>query len=668
MMIARGNSFSGHERHCVFLNTGDERFADISAAAKLDFLDDGRAVAETDWDHDGDIDFWIANRTAPRLRLLRNDVSTDSRSLMLLLQGTLCNRDAIGARVAVQLASGEGSRRAIATVRAGNGFLTQSTKWLHFGVNPEERVVAVQVRWPGNDTWETVSGVTPGDRSLIVQGFGEARRHGALRHGLTLTPGPLETLPSSDQTRVVFSEPVTMPPLSFEGVDSHQTTFSVHEGARATLLNIWASWCRPCIKELQEFANHRQAIDDAGVRIVSISVDGVESVSAAGRESERTKAREIADAIGTGADWGFATDDFLSAVSALKSRLLYKERPLPVPSSLLLDQKGQLIALYTGPITVSRLLADVRLADATSDQLDAEAFPAPGQFVFRSSGVNTLAIVDAYLEAGYLEDAQQELVDVVSRWDTVEEPSLSEPARKARSEVYGRLAKVESRLGNEEKAVEAWQHGLRFDPASTSLRLGLASSLGREARYAEVARELEQVIKLAPDRPDTYVAVGALWLQLERHSEAVLAFQKGVDIDPSGSIPRFALASALRESGDTAAAVEQYQVLLQAEDKAWVARAANNLAWIKATDSNAQFRNGAEAVRLAVMACQLTKNQNPKYVGTLAAAYAEAGQFKQAIAASARAMKLDAADDVLVQSLQERAKLYRAGSPYHATD
>ena len=79
-MLNTGRSFSGRERHCVFLNTGDDegeiaRFANVSAVTGLDLPDDGRAVAVVDWDHDGDLDLWISNRNAPRLRLLRTDTS-----------------------------------------------------------------------------------------------------------------------------------------------------------------------------------------------------------------------------------------------------------------------------------------------------------------------------------------------------------------------------------------------------------------------------------------------------------------------------------------------------------------------------------------------------------------------------------------------------------------
>ncbi len=106
-MLREGRSFSGNERHCAFLNTGgsvaaDGRFATVSALTGFDFPDDGRGLVTTDWDHDGDLDVWISNRTAPRLRFLRNDLPSGTGAFVALsLQGdgVTTNRDAIGARV-----------------------------------------------------------------------------------------------------------------------------------------------------------------------------------------------------------------------------------------------------------------------------------------------------------------------------------------------------------------------------------------------------------------------------------------------------------------------------------------------------------------------------------------------------------------------------------------
>ena len=149
-----GRSFSGRERNCCFLNTGQNRFATVSAVTGLNFADDGRCIGVTDWDQDGDLDFWTSNRTGPRLRLMRNDTPTENSSVAFRLigNGTTTNRDAIGARVELVLTDTNdptASIKRVHTVRAGEGFLSQSSKWVHFGVPDGEKIDHVTVHWPG---------------------------------------------------------------------------------------------------------------------------------------------------------------------------------------------------------------------------------------------------------------------------------------------------------------------------------------------------------------------------------------------------------------------------------------------------------------------------------------------------------------------------------------
>ena len=174
-LVSSGHSWSGRERNVCFLNTAGPRFANVSATSGLDFRDDGRAAASVDWDADGDLDLWLSNRSAPRLRFLRNDAPGGGRSVSLRLagNGTSANRDAIGARVELVDAE-EGGPPLVRTLRAGEGFLTQSTKWLHFGVGDAQGPFEARVRWP-DGVAETFSDLAPGSHLVLEQGTGRAR-------------------------------------------------------------------------------------------------------------------------------------------------------------------------------------------------------------------------------------------------------------------------------------------------------------------------------------------------------------------------------------------------------------------------------------------------------------------------------------------------------------
>ncbi len=169
--LLRGEPFSGHERNCVFLNTGGERWATVSHVSGFDFDDDARGIAATDWDGDGDVDFWVSNRTAPAVRYLRNDCPRSGRYLTLRLTQDSGNRDAIGARVEVKLAASPVPL--VREVRAGDSFLAQSSRTLHFGLGSKATIAAVTVRWPGGGT-ETFTGIMANSRVHLRKGSGKA--------------------------------------------------------------------------------------------------------------------------------------------------------------------------------------------------------------------------------------------------------------------------------------------------------------------------------------------------------------------------------------------------------------------------------------------------------------------------------------------------------------
>ena len=95
----------------------------------------------------------------------------------------------------------------------------------------------------------------------------------------------------------------------------------------------------------------------------------------------------------------------------------------------------------------------------------------------------------------------------------------------------------------------------------------------------------------------------------------------------------------------------------------------NDLAWLLATCPQAARRNGVRAVELAQAADRLSGGKNLDYVDTLGAAYAEAGQFPQAVAAAGRALALAVAQkNPQVEAIRARLKLYQGGTPYHEPD
>ena len=218
--VRGGRSFSGNERHSCFLNTGAAQFADASAVSGFDLPDDGRAMGMVDWDSDGDLDAWIVNRSAPQLRFLRNDIGNRCNFVALRLVGSRCNRDAVGARVELYRADShedvlpsDAFRKTIAigttdqpdtfirTLRAGDGYLSQSTKWLYFGLGKSNADVRAIVRWPGG-AGEDFGKLQPNRRYRLIQGTGRPQVVDERRDELRLVVSPSWGSRSADFRRL----------------------------------------------------------------------------------------------------------------------------------------------------------------------------------------------------------------------------------------------------------------------------------------------------------------------------------------------------------------------------------------------------------------------------------------------------------------------------------
>lgn len=96
------------------------------------------------------------------------------------------------------------------------------------------------------------------------------------------------------------------------------------------------------------------------------------------------------------------------------------------------------------------------------------------------------------------------------------------------------------------------------------------------------------------------------------------------------------------------------------------ARAWGCLAWLRTTCPEASMRNGKEAIRMSIKACELSKWKEPAHIFALAAAYAETGDFDQAVKYQTQAMKMKSAYGRVDKDTRERLAFYRDHKPWRA--
>ena len=203
---------------------------------------------------------------------------------------------------------------------------------------------------------------------------------------------------------------------------------------------------------------------------------------------------------------------------------------------------------------------------------------------------------------------------------------------------------------------------LRSDYPDAWLRAGAV--LIEQGKPAEAMPYLLQAIQLAPAWPEPQRRLALALQRQGRSEEARAAYQKLITLMPTTAEGCRDLADMLAEGQQFAEAVHYYQEALRLKPD--FEPVLNNLAMLRASCPQAEFRDGHEAVQLAEAACRLSQRRNPSYLGALAAAYAEAGRFSDAVKTIQEAQALaraSGADELL--PLQTRMlEQFRAGRPF----
>ncbi len=228
---------------------------------------------------------------------------------------------------------------------------------------------------------------------------------------------------------------------------------------------------------------------------------------------------------------------------------------------------------------------------------------------------------------------------------------------------YFNLGAIALRRGQIDEAIRCFRQSIDLNPTRARSHHGLAVALDRKGDAEGVVRHLKAAIQLDPIFPDAHAHLGVVLMRQGHLPEAVAQLEEAVRLGPRSGETRRNLALALLLSGRIGDAVRQYEeaLRLNADDAETLFR----LARIRATAPEDGLRNGQRAVQLAKRVCQLTANREPLLLDTLAAAYAETGQFDAAVQTAQRAA--DAATEAgladLAKSIREHLAQYQSGRP-----
>lgn len=213
-----------------------------------------------------------------------------------------------------------------------------------------------------------------------------------------------------------------------------------------------------------------------------------------------------------------------------------------------------------------------------------------------------------------------------------------------------------------------WQTTLERNPGCWLAHNNLGYNFFRAGRVDEAIAHYQKAIEINPDHLDSRINLGVALFKTGRMDEAVAQYLKAAELSPNDADVHNNLGDALLKSGRIKEGLAHLRKAVQINPQSLTAR--NNLAWALATGPEASLRNGAQAVALAEGTRQMAGSQHPELLATLAAAYAEAGRFSEAVATLREALRLTAekGNQALTDKLRKQLTFYEGGLPYRAED
>jgi tetratricopeptide (TPR) repeat protein len=224
------------------------------------------------------------------------------------------------------------------------------------------------------------------------------------------------------------------------------------------------------------------------------------------------------------------------------------------------------------------------------------------------------------------------------------------------------LGLIKLRAGQLDEAAVHLSGAVKSLPKSAEAHHGLAYILLQKGELAEAIHHFRQAADILPDVGNC-LNLGNALLQSGQFSEAIDSYQQVVALDPHHADAHYCLGMAYAKVGNMDAAVSHYQSAIKS-NPAHLA-AINSLAWLLATSRNDTLRNGAKAVALMEQALLLPGGSRVHLLRTLAAAYAETGQFDKAglIALQAADMAHAQENEAMAQALMAERQAYLSGVP-----
>ena len=229
---------------------------------------------------------------------------------------------------------------------------------------------------------------------------------------------------------------------------------------------------------------------------------------------------------------------------------------------------------------------------------------------------------------------------------------------------HNNLGNFLDQKGRNDEAIHHFQAALQIRPGYADAHYNLGLAMFKKGEVDEAIVQYEEALEIRPNDSKEHGNLGNALFHKGRVKEAIAHYKTALELEPGYVLAHYDLGNVYLQAGHPAEAIIQFQKVLEFQPDHILAL--NNLAWILATCPDSALRNGNKAIGLARQADELSGGREPSVIGTLAAAYAEAGQFPAAISAAQQALQLVGTrnDNNLMKDLQRQLDSYRRGVPF----
>ncbi len=438
-------------------------------------------------------------------------------------------------------------------LQAGSGFLSQHSKEVFFGLGEAKGPVRASIRWPSGLVQE-LRNLPINHRVWVEEGVEPTRlepfattANGPMSDAehATIVPQKSESIPEKVETWLLA--PVSAPDFSLPDLVGQNRSLAAFRG-RHVLLNFWITGSLACEEQLRTIQQAYKGWDSHGLQLLTINVDD-------SAQNEKVRAHVVDHRYSFPVLRG--SDDVAGIYNILYRFLFDRHRDMGLPTSFLIDAKGQIVKLYQGPFNPEQVEEDFRHIPQTAGGRLAKALPFPGVTSSLEFRRNYLNYGSVYFQRGYYDQSEASfrlaLVDDPSSAEALYglgsvylKQDMNEDARESferatkvlasypdtLANAWNNLGLLATREGKTAEAISYFQEALRRNPDHLVALENLGNAYRQEKDWDQARNTLERAVKVSPDDPEANYSLGMVFAQMDDSDRAYQYLQKALSVRP----------------------------------------------------------------------------------------------------------------------------------------